>query len=118
MRSAISRVLAAMFFSWLLLASPVFADLTGDVQGTVSDPTGAGVAGAKVSIKNLATGQTRVVIASQSGEYSAPQMEIGSYQISVEKDGFKTYTQTVVVRSGEKTRVDAQMQIGKVTETI
>jgi hypothetical protein len=118
MRSAISRVLAAIFFSWLLLASPVFADLTGDVQGTVSDATGAGVAGAKVSIKNLATGQTRVVIASQSGEYSAPQMEIGSYQINIEKDGFKIYTQTVVVRSGEKTRVDATMQIGKVTETI
>jgi hypothetical protein len=116
MRVALRSLVAV--FALFLLTIPVLADLTGDIQGTVLDQSGAGVANAKITIKNLSTGQTRVVTASPSGEYSAPQMEIGSYQISVEKDGFKTYTQTVVVRSGEKTRVDAQMQVGKVTETV
>jgi hypothetical protein len=118
MRTAIPRILAAILFSLLLLAGPVFADLTGDVQGTVTDATGASVADAKITLKNVSTGQTRVVIAGPSGEYSAPQMEIGTYQITIEKDGFKAFTQNVVVRSGEKTRVDAQMLIGKVTETV
>ena len=48
---------------------------------------------------------------------SAPQLEIGDYQITVEKDGFKSFNQDVVVRSGEKTRVDVGMEIGKV-ETV
>jgi hypothetical protein len=102
----------------LLLAGHVFADLTGDIQGTVTDPTGAAVANAKLTIKNLSTGQTRGVTSGPTGEYSAPQMEIGHYQITVEKDGFKTFTQNAEVRSGEKTRLDIQMQIGKVTETV
>jgi hypothetical protein len=118
MSNTVSRVLAAIFLSWLLLAAPAFADLTGDIQGTVVDPSGGGVGGAKVTIKNLGTGQTREVISSASGEYSAPQLEIGNYQITVEKDGFKTFTQNAVVRSGEKTRADVQMQVGKVTETV
>jgi hypothetical protein len=117
MSNTISRVLAAMFLSWLLVV-PAFADLTGDVQGTVLDPSGAGVASAKVTIKSRSTGQARVVTTGPSGEYSAPQMEIGSYQMTVERDGFKTFTQDVEVRSGEKTRVDVQMQVGKVTETV
>jgi Carboxypeptidase regulatory-like domain len=118
MRTGILRVLVAVLFSWVLVVSPAMADLTGDVQGTVSDPTGAGVAGAKVTIKNLGTGQARVVTASQSGEYTAPQLEIGTYRITIEKDGFRTFEQNAVVRSGEKTRVDAQMQIGKVSDTV
>jgi len=118
MRGTFIRTLAAIVFSWLLMAAPAFADLTGDIQGTVSDSTGAGVAAARITIKNLSTGQIHVVTASQSGEFSAPQLEIGSYQITVEKDGFKTFSQSVVVQSGEKTRVDASMQLGNVSETI
>jgi Carboxypeptidase regulatory-like domain len=118
MRTTVARVLIAIFFSWMLLLTPAFADLTGDVQGTVSDPSGAGIAGAKITIKNLGTGQSRVVTASQSGDYSAPQLEIGTYQITIEKDGFRAFEQNAVVRSGEKTRVDAQLQIGNITDIV
>lgn len=86
-----------------LLAVPAFANLTGDLLGTVTDPTGAGVAGAKVTIKNLSTGATREVTTGQAGEYAAPQLEIGEYRITIEQSGFKSYSQTLVVRSGEKT---------------
>jgi hypothetical protein len=101
-----------------LLAISAFADLTGDIQGTVLDESGAGVAAAKITVKNLSTGTIRTVETDQAGEFSSPQMEIGSYLVTVEKDGFKTFTQTVVVRSGEKTRIDAQMQLGKMSETV
>lgn len=97
---------------------PVLADLTGDIQGTVLDAAGGGVPDAKITIKNLQTGATRTVLTSQSGEFSAPQLEIGSYQIVAEKAGFKVFTENVVVKSGEKTRIDPQMQVGDVTQTI
>jgi Carboxypeptidase regulatory-like domain len=97
---------------------PVLADLTGDIQGTVLDAAGGGVPDAKVTIKNLQTGATRTVLTNQSGEFSAPQLEIGSYTVNVEKAGFKVFAQEALVKSGEKTRIDAQMQIGAVTDTV
>src|SRR5229473_5255493 len=117
MRRSISRFLAAIFFSWLL-AIPVLADLTGDVQGTVTDASGARVADAKITIKNLGTGATRVATTGSGGEFSVPQLEIGEHVVTVEKDGFKAFAQHVIVRSGEKTRVDAVMQLGNVTESV
>ena len=75
MRTSILRFLAAIFMTWLL-ASPAFADLTGDVQGIVTDSTGASVVGAKVTIKSTSTGQVRLLTTGQGGEFSAPQMEI------------------------------------------
>jgi hypothetical protein len=112
------RVLTAVLFSWLLVVAPALADLTGDLSGTITDSTGATVSAAKVSIQNLNTGQTRIITTSDSGEFSAPQLEIGNYRISVEKDGFKSFSQNAVVRSGEKTRVDVQMQLGNVSESV
>ncbi|HEY2819651.1 MAG TPA: carboxypeptidase regulatory-like domain-containing protein [Candidatus Acidoferrum sp.] len=112
------RVLIAALFSLLLIVAPSFADLTGDLSGTVTDSTGATVSAAKITIKNLNTGQTREITTSDSGEFSAPQLEIGKYRITVTKDGFKTFEQDAVIRSGEKTRVDAQMQLGNVSESV
>ncbi len=114
---AFPRILIALLLTWLLAGS-VRADLTGDIQGTVIDSSGAVVAGAKITIKNRSNGATRVVYPGDSGDFSAPQLEIGDYQITVEKDGFKSFNQDVVVRSGEKTRVDVHMEIGKVNETV
>lgn len=117
MRNGVSRVVAAIALVCLFVV-PVFAALTGDIEGTVLDAAGAAILGAKVTIKSVSTGATRTVLTNQTGEYSAPQIDIGEYQISVERDGFKTFRQSVVVRSGEKTRVDAQMQIGNMAETV
>jgi len=117
MRRSVPRFLAAIFFSWLL-AIPVLADLTGDVQGTVTDGSGARVAGAKITIKNFGTGVARTVTTGSEGEFSVPQLEIGEHLLTVEKVGFKAFAQHVIVRSGEKIRVDAVMQLGNVTESV
>jgi len=117
MRSHFLRLLIAVGLVWLL-ALPVFADLTGDLQGTVTDATGAGVANAKVTLKSLRTGATRVLTTSPTGEFSAPQLEIGEYSVTVEKDGFKSVTQNAVVRSGEKTRIDPRLEVGNISEQV
>jgi hypothetical protein len=117
MRSHFSRLVIAVGLIWIL-AIPAFADLSGDVQGTVMDPTGAGVSGAKVTLKSLRTGATRIVTSGPTGEFSAPQMEIGDYSVTVEKDGFKSFAQNAAVRSGEKTRIDAKLDIGTISERV
>lgn len=117
MRSRALRFVAAILAVGLLVV-PAFADLTGDLLGTVADATGAGVEGAQVIIKNLSTGATRTVVTAQGGEYSAPQLEIGDYEITIEKANFKSFSQKFVIRSGEKTRLDAQLQIGDISEKV
>ncbi len=117
MHRNIPRLLVAILLAWML-ASPVLADLTGDLQGTVTDATGAGVSNAKVTLKSLRTGAARVLTTSATGEFSAPQLEVGDYSVTVEKDGFKSLTQNATVRSGEKTRIDPKLEIGNVTEIV
>jgi len=117
MRNSFPRFLLALILT-CLLTIPVLADLTGDIQGTVLDSSGAIIAAAKVTIKNLSTGAVRTVVTDEAGEYSAPQMPIGTYQVTIEKDGFKASTVSALVRSGEKSRVDARLEIGNVTETV
>jgi len=115
-KSCVKTVLTAVVI--LLFGISALADITGEIQGTVVDDAGASVGQAKITIKNLSTGATRTVTANDAGEFSAPQLDIGSYQVSVEKAGFKTFSQTAVVRDGEKTRVQVQMLLGSVSETV
>src|SRR5262249_32719762 len=112
------RLLLVVVGLFSLIAQPAFADLTGDVLGTVTDASGAGVAGAKVTIKNLGTGAVRVVTTGADGELSAPQLVIGKYQVTVEQDGFQVLSQGVPGQSGEKTRMDATLEVGNLTETV
>ncbi len=103
----------------LLLVTPVaWAANTGDISGTVVDQNGAVVQGAAVAIKNTNTGAIRNIKTNEFGEFSAPQLETGSYEVAVSKTGFKQYTETVVVRSGENTRVAAQLAVGATSETV
>lgn len=102
----------------LFAGQAAMASNTGDISGTVIDQNGAAVSGANVTIKNANTGAVRTVPTNEFGQFSAPQLETGNYQIVVDKSGFKQYTQAVVVRSGENTRLDAQLSVGTTSETV
>jgi hypothetical protein len=116
MRNRLSLI-AALLMS-CLLAIPAFAALTGDLQGTVIDPTGAVIAGAQVTIRNTATGATKRVATNQNGEFAALQLDLGEYEVSIEKQGLKTLKQTAMIRSAEKTRIDAKMQLGEANQFV
>ena len=65
--------------------------MTADITGTVSDSTGAVVAGAKVTVKSLETNITQTIQAGASGDYTFTLLPAGSYSITVEALGFKTF---------------------------
>ncbi len=102
----------------LLVAMPVLAALTGDLQGTIFDPGGLPISQAAVTIKNLATGVTRTLSTSDVGEFSSQQLDIGAYEVRIEKQGFKVVATTVVIRSGEVTRVDLSLEVGTVSDVV
>src|SRR5271166_271602 len=78
------------------LATGLFAqDISGTIGGTILDPSGATVPGAKVTITNTDRNQiVRVITTEATGTYSAPLISIGQYSIKVEVKGFKTETRT------------------------
>jgi hypothetical protein len=92
---------------------------TADVVGTVHDATGAVIANAKVEITNLATGQTRSAQTGSSGDFVINLLPPGTYSVKVEATSFKTYTvPSLTLASGDRTRIDANMQPGQATETV
>ena len=60
----------------------------GTILGTVTDSSGAAIAGAAIAVKNVNTGLSRTVTTSEDGTYSVPELPIGTYSVTVEKAGF------------------------------
>src|SRR5277367_2850846 len=91
----------------------------GTILGSVSDSSGAAVPGASVTIKNLDTGLSRTVVTSDDGSYSAPELPIGNYSVSVEKAGFKTGLVTGIrVEVSTERRADVILQPGQIAQTV
>src|SRR5262247_2990556 len=92
-----------------LLAALVFgqASFTGTVLGTITDPAGAIVKGAKVSVVNLATNETTSVTSDDAGNYFVPNLKPGAYRVEVVADGFKRFVQDKLpLQIDQRARID------------
>ena len=85
------RLVCCLFFVCLVASGGV--DPTGSIGGTVSDPSGAAVAGAKIVANDLNTGLSRTTTTGSDGGYILPLLPVGFYTISVESQGFERYEQ-------------------------
>ncbi|MEK7833189.1 MAG: carboxypeptidase-like regulatory domain-containing protein, partial [Acidobacteriota bacterium] len=103
-----------MLFSSIGLAQGIRATVTG----RVTDPSGAVVVGAKVTIINTGTNETRTVQTNEAGEYTVPQIQPGDYSLSVERQGFKKTVQRFTLETGQDARADVALQAGAVTEQV
>ena len=112
----------AIRLSGLLIAVSalcVAADPTGTITGTVTDPSGGSVAGAKVTAKSLNTGLSRSGTTAADGGFLFPLMKVGPYVVSVEVAGFRRFEQRPVdVRADGSTSVPVTLQIGSTSETV
>jgi hypothetical protein len=89
------------------------------IVGTVTDPTGATVPSANITITNTDTGQARLFPSNEVGEYVAPSLHIGRYVIRAEAAGFKSVEhKDVVLQVGDRIRIDFKLEIGSATEQI
>jgi hypothetical protein len=87
----LSRLAPAAF---LLIAVGFAQTPTGTIQGLVTDPSGAAVPGAKVTIQNVATNETKLITSEPSGRFVQPFLLPGNYTVTVEANGFRTARQT------------------------
>jgi hypothetical protein len=92
---------------------------SGNLMGAVSDPQGARIPGATVTVRNLATNQTRIVSSDENGEYQFLALPPGDYEVVVQATGFATVRNPAVeVRIGALTQIDFDMEVQTGEETI
>ncbi|MBI1353470.1 MAG: TonB-dependent receptor plug domain-containing protein [Acidobacteria bacterium] len=100
-------------------ALPLSSQTFGEITGSVTDSSGAVIAGAKVTVTNAGTNVTREVETNEAGNYSVPFLNPGVYNLKAEIEGFKTAAvNDRLVQVGDVQRVDFVMEIGAVSEVI
>ena len=117
--------------SWILRNSFLFAICavfsvtlqaqvdTGSITGTITDPSGAVVSGAKVTLTNEGTGASLSVNTGTDGGFTFSPVRIGSYRLEATAQGFKTVSQTnIVVNVSANVLVNLKLPTGSVTETV
>lgn len=91
----------------------------GSILGTVTDQSGAAVAGARITVHNQNTGVERTTETNDVGEYNVPELPVGAYNVTVEEAGFQTSVITgVVVDVAAAKRIDTVLKAGQVAQTI
>jgi len=94
--------------------------VTGNIAGTVIDPSGQSIAGAKITLTNTSTSEPRSTVTNELGAFSLLAMQPGTYTMRVEHPGFKVHERRAIqVSANERVALgDIVMQLGDVTETV
>jgi hypothetical protein len=114
-------VSAAMLVVVLGLVISAFSQTTvstGGIQGTVTDPSGALISGAKVSLSNVTTGEIASVNTNSSGAYTFAFLKPGDFVVTVEAKGFKTTRMSLVVKVDTTVNGGAKLVIGNDSESV
>jgi len=91
----------------------------GRITGTVRDVQGAAVPGATIKLSNPATGQERTLASDQNGEFNFPELPLGTFRLTVTKEGFRTTViNDIVTSQGQVNNVNPTLAVGTVTSQI
>ena len=114
------RLLGPCCLCALLVCGTVFAQQDmGVITGLVTDATGAAVGGAHMVATNIETNEKREVETQVTGTYTIGPLRLGTYQVAVEKAGFKKEVWSgIVLHAQDRVRTDFKLSLGQVTETV
>ncbi len=116
-----SALFAGLLFALTLVMTPdsFGQGITGSITGDVTDASGASLAGATVSVRQLDTNEVRTVTTSDRGSYSVPQLHPGNYSVTIDKSGFKNFQQNnIVLAIDQVAQINAKLEIGSEQQTI
>ena len=93
--------------------------ITGSINGIVTDPSGATIADATVTVRQIDTNASRVVTTSHAGSYAVTQLAPGTYSVRVDKGGFKVFEQSgITLVIDQVAQIDAKLEVGSNEQTI
>jgi len=118
--SRLAKCLGILVFALALFpAGRLIAGVTASISGTVTDPSGAVIAGATVVATNLDTAVTTTLNTNSQGFYSFQELPLGKYSITATQTGFKSYVQTgIVLNVNDALVIDVALQVGQATEKV
>ena len=116
----LSRLVRVAVTTLILSGPSIQAQISqASLQGTVRDPSGASVPSATVLLKEKATGATRSVVTSASGEYTVPDLAPAEYSLTVSVTGFKTVlVESLTLHTGENSTYNASMELGTASQEV
>ncbi len=108
-------ILAGGFFSVSVQSQVVGAS----IAGTIGDASGAAISDAQITVRDVETGAVRHLVSGGEGDYSAPSLPVGRYEVTVEKAGFSTQSKTGInLVVGQHATIDVALAIGKVDQQV
>jgi len=120
--SGLFSAVAGMLVAFLLLLSPLASNAqnyAGSVRGTVTDPAGAAVPGAEVTLRDVGTNSTSHTKTTEQGEYAFPVVNVGVYEVTVKHGSFKEFiAKEVEVHVSTVTEVNAKLELGSSSEVV
>jgi hypothetical protein len=121
-RTALRNIISLIILAAGVFVSGAFAQsqaLNGQIEGVVSDPNGAAVAGANVTALNLGTGAERTATTDSGGLYRFPLLPLGSYRVTVASPNFKKHVREgITLTAGQTATVDVGLELGGVENTV
>jgi len=110
---------AMLWFALLIPAASLAQDFRASITGRVTDPTGAVVAGAKVTVTNAATRVATPVQANEQGVFSVPYLIPGRYEVRAEAQGFKTaLREGIHLQTSDRLTLDLGLELGTTSEVV
>ena len=121
--SASQRVVICLLGALLLLAVGAkrlrAQAVTGNISGTVTDSSGAVIAGANIQVKNTGTGVTLTTVSNDQGRYNVPDLTVGTYNVQASNSGFQTVVHSGVnVTVGSQLVVNLSLPVGQAQQTV
>ena len=117
--SILRNVTAFIAFIMMAVCSVNAQETRATLSGTVTDPSGATLVGAKLTLSNMATGVTANAVTNGQGEYRFLFIDPGTYKMTADVAGFETYVQSqIVINMGQASTVDIRMKVGSQSDTV
>ncbi|MFN7992032.1 MAG: carboxypeptidase-like regulatory domain-containing protein [Bryobacteraceae bacterium] len=114
-----TRFITAGVLVLTLAASALAQSTTGSLSGTITDPNGAVIPGAKLLAKHAASGQEFEALTTEAGLYVFPSLPVGPYTVTAEKVGFKKLNRSnIEIRIGQRQIADMKLEVGEVQQTV
>src|SRR5260370_24889050 len=118
--ASLSRFCALPLLAAILTSLAVAQQNTGTILGNVTDPSGANVVGANLTVRDEQTGFSRAVLSDGEGSFLFPLLPISArYRLTAEAAGFKTFVRDGIgLQLNQNARIDVLMEVGNVTDSV
>jgi len=112
-------IFRASILCFAAMSAALYGQGLGEFVGTVSDPSGAVVTGARVTATEAGTGFSRSVVTSSEGFYTIPSLRPSNYNLTVQAAGFRNYSQTGIrLEADQSATINVKLDLGATTETV